>query len=134
METSSHAICTPWSVTCTNKEAKGYVTTYNELWVERDIQIVKRNVKYRTTAHSEKLYVHDYMRDDALTAMQHANFTNSCVPKAVSSCDELVPKYWADIRSGPLYDTGEAETGTQLIGKGKQLKKAAYDSALQHVS
>ena len=116
------------------KEAKGYVAKDNELWVERYIQIAKRNVKYRTTDHPEKLYVHDYIRDEVLTAMRHANFTDPCVQKAVKSFDELIPKYRADIRSGPLYDTGEAETGTQLIGKGKRLKTDAYDSALQHVS
>ena len=110
------------------EEVKGYVAKDNELWVECYIQIVKRKVKCRTTAHPEKLYVHDYMRDEAVTAMRHANFTNPCVQKAVNSCDELISKYRADIRSGPLYNTGEAETGTQLIGKGKQLKRDEYDS------
>lgn len=35
--------------------AKGCVATWGELWVERNIQLVKCNVKYRTTSCPEKL-------------------------------------------------------------------------------
>lgn len=38
------------------------------------------------------------------------------------------------MRVSPLYDTGEAGTGIQLIGMGNQLKRDAYVSTLQHVS
>ena len=53
---------------------------------------------------------------------------------AVESFDELVPKYRANIRSGPLYDTGDNTTGTQLIGMGKKLKHDAFETGMQHVS
>ena len=52
---------------------------------------------------------------------------------AVKSFDELVPKYRADIRAGPLYDTGDGLTGTQLIGKGQKLTQTALDDAMQHL-
>ena len=116
--------------------AKGCVAACGELWVERNIQFVKSNIKYRTTSCPEKLYVHDLMImvDEALTAMRHDDFLNASVRTAVKSFVELVPKYRANIRSGPLYDTGDDITGTQLIGKGKKLKHDAFSNAMQHVS
>jgi len=114
--------------------AKGCVATCGELWVERNIQFVKSNVKYRTTSCPEKLYVHDLMVDEALTAMQHDDSLNASVRTAVKSVDELVPRYRANIRSGPSYDTGDDIRGTQLIGKGKKLKQDAFRNAMQHVS
>ena len=58
-----------------NQEAaKGCFATCGELWVERDIQLVKSSVKYRTTSCPEKLYVHDLMVDEALTATRHDDF------------------------------------------------------------
>jgi len=114
--------------------AKGCVATCGELWVERNIQFVKSNVKYRTTSCPEKLYVHDLMVDEALTAMQHDDSLNASVRTAVKTFDELVPKYRANIRSGPSYDTGDDIRGTQLIGKGKKLKQDAFRNAMQHVS
>lgn len=117
------------------EEAKGCVAKDGELWVERGVQRIKRNVKYRSTSCPEKLYVHDLMRDDALSAMRHSNCTEPCIQRAVKSFDELVPKYRADIRGGPLYDeTGDEDTGTQLLGKGKQLKGVVLTEAIQHVS
>jgi len=112
--------------------AKGCVATCGELWVERNIQFVKSNVKYRTTSCPEKLYVHDRMVDEALTAMQHDDSLNASVRTAVKSVDELVPRYRANIRSGPSYDTGDDIRGTQLIGKGKKLKQDAFRNAMQH--
>ncbi len=102
--------------------------------MERNIQFVKSNVKYRTTSCPEKLYVHDLMVDEALTAMQHDDSLNASVRTAVKSVDELVPRYRANIRSGPSYDTGDDIRGTQLIGKGKKLKQDAFRNAMQHVS
>lgn len=117
------------------EEATGCVAQHSEVWVERGIQRITRDVKYRTTSCPEKLFVHGLLRDNALTAMRHSNFTETCMEKIVKSFDELVPKYRADIRSGPLYDeSGDADTGTQLIGKGRKLKGAALTDALQHLS
>ena len=116
------------------EEARGCVATCGELWVERGIQHVKSNVKYRTTSCPEKLYVHDLMVDEALAAMRHDDATSTCVRTAVKSFDELVPKYRANIRSGALYDMGDDITGTQLIAKGKKLKGSALTDAVQHVS
>lgn len=50
------------------------------------------------------------------------------------SFDELIPKYRADVRGGPLYDKGDDDMGTQLIGKGRKLKDVAFTDARQPVS
>ena len=118
------------------EEARGCTATCGELWVERDIQFVKSNVKYRTTSCPEKLFVHDHLVDEALAAMRHDDTVNACVHTAVKLIDELIPKYRADVRAGPLYDKGDRDddTGTQLIGKGKKLKGDAFTDAKQPVS
>ncbi|DBA84634.1 TPA: hypothetical protein ACH3X1_005997 [Trebouxia sp. C0004] len=116
------------------EEAKGCVARCGELWVERGIQDVKSNVKYRTTSCPEKLYVHDLMRDEALLEMQHDDCIHACVRTAVKTFDELVPEYRANIRAGPLYDLGDTGNGTQLIGKGNTLKGDAHSEALQFVA
>ncbi|DBA87963.1 TPA: hypothetical protein ACH3X1_004948 [Trebouxia sp. C0004] len=116
------------------EEARGCIATCGKLGAERGIQHVKSNVKYRTTSCPEKLYVHDLLVDEALSTLQHDDATSACVRTAVKSFDELVPKYRANIRTGPLYDTRDDVTGTQLIGKGSKLKHGALTDAVQHVT
>ena len=116
------------------EQARGCVATCGQLWVERAIQRVKSNVKFRTTSCPEKLFVHDHLVDEALAAMRHDDVINACVHTAVQSFDELIPRYRADIRGGPLYNKGDDDTGTQLISKGKKLKQSALSDARQHVS
>ena len=58
------------------------------------------------------------MADDAVGA---------CVRTAVKSFDELIPKYRADIRAVPFYDSGDDNTGTQLIGKGRKTEAFCID-------
>ena len=113
------------------EDARGCVAACNELWVERGIQHVKSNVKYRTTSCPAKLYVHDLMVDEALTAMRHDDAVPACVRTAVKSFDELIPKYKADCGARPLEMTILAP---QLIGNGKKLKHSALTDARQHVS
>ena len=105
------------------------------MWVKCGIKFAKSNVKYRTTPCLEKLYVHDVLRDKALLAMRHDDYTLASVHTAVKMYDQAAPKYRANVRAGQFYDTGDDLTGTQLIGLGKRLKgdamyKAKY-SAMQ---
>lgn len=116
------------------EEAKGCVARRSEMWVERGIQFVKSNVKYRTTACPEKLYVHDVMRDEALLAMRHDDYTTASVSTAVKMLDEVVPQYRVNVRAGHFYDTGDDLTGTQLIGLGKRLRGGAMHQGLQYVN
>ncbi|KAL0024476.1 hypothetical protein WJX77_008155 [Trebouxia sp. C0004] len=53
---------------------------------------------------------------------------------AVKPFDEWVPEYRANIRAGPMYDEGDAETGTQLIGKGRALHGEGLHDAMLQVS
>ena len=80
--------------------ARGGVATCGEPWGERDVQQVKGNVKYGTTACPEKLVVPDIMVDAALAAMRRDDAINACVHMAVKTFDELVPEYRANIRQG----------------------------------
>jgi hypothetical protein len=79
------------------EEARGYTAKDGELWVERGIQRVKSNVKYRTTEHPEKLFAHDLMVDMALAHMRHED-ANSGVSDGVMTFDQLIPEYRANMR------------------------------------
>lgn len=52
---------------------------------------------------------------------------------ACKTFDELVPRYHADIRAGPLYDTGDDSTHTQLLRKGRVMAGAARAAAKQQL-
>lgn len=84
------------------EEARGYVSKDGELWVERGIQRVKRNVKYRTTEHPEKLFAHDLMADMALARMRHsdeaAGTTPPPPPKLVSRLRSLASTTLSSMR------------------------------------
>jgi hypothetical protein len=110
------------------EEARGYTAKDGELWVERGIQRVKSNVKYRTTEHPEKLFAHDLMVDMALAHMRH-EYANSGVSDGVMTFDQLIPEYRANMRTGRYYDEGDPVTSTQLLGKGK----SAQDSQRQDI-
>ena len=84
------------------EEATGCIARRSEMWVQRGIQFVKSNVKHRTTACPEKLYVHDVMRDEVLLATRHDDYTNASVCTAVKMFDEVVPKYTAKCLSWSL--------------------------------
>lgn len=113
--------------------ARGCTGKDGELWVERAIQRCKSNVKYRTTAHPEKLLMHDVMVDTALLGMRQADRLTEQPDHAVKSFDEFVPAYRLNMRSGPLYDLGDEDSGTQLLGKGKLLGGEVLQSAMQHL-
>ena len=116
------------------EDAKGCVSSCGEVWVERGIRAVKSNVKYRTADCPEKLYAHDLMRDEAMLAMRLDSRLHASIRTAVQSFDEWVPEYQANIRAGPLYDTGDDLVGTQLIGKGKKLRGADKSTSMLQVS
>ncbi len=80
---------------------------------------MKSNVKYCSTGCPEKLFAHDYMVEEACLQLRRADALQSNPSLAVKPFDERMPEYRANIRAGPLYDEGNAETGTQLIGKGR---------------
>ena len=109
--------------------ARGCTGKDGELWVERAIQRSKSNVKYRMTAAPEKLLMHDVMVDAALLDQKQSDRLCAQPVQAVRSFDEWVPEYRVNMRTGPLYDPGDAETGTQLLGKGKPLGGQALQAA-----
>jgi len=74
------------------EEARGYVSKDGELWVERGIQRVKRNVKYRTTEHPEKLFAHDLMADMALARMRHSDEAAGTTPPPPPQAREQAKK------------------------------------------
>ena len=50
------------------EEQRGAVAKDLELFIERDVQRVKENLKYRISARPEALFVHDKLADEALAA------------------------------------------------------------------
>ena len=113
--------------------ARGCIGREGELWVERGIQRSKSNSKYRTTAEPEKLLLHDTQVASALLHMRQHDRVAAEPGLAVKTFDELVPKYRHNMRSGPMYDTGDAETATQLLGKGKRMAGEIRNTAVQQL-
>ena len=112
--------------------ARGHVGKDIELWIERGVQRLKRNVKYRSTEYPEKIFVLAMLTDDALAAMRAANQVSGG-PK-LQRFDEWVPQYRATPLSGPSVDDGDASTGSLLLGKGKlvaQHERAAIVSIVE---
>ena len=112
--------------------ARGHVGKDIELWIERGVQRLKRNVKYRSTQYPEKIFVLSMLMDDALAAMRAANQISG--RPQLKSFDELVPKYRANPLTGPGVDAGDAATGSLLLGKGKlgaQHERAAIVSIVE---
>lgn len=62
-------------------------------------------------------------KPNAIVMMYNRVDLNECVQTVAT----------AIVRAGPLYDTGDDTSGTQLIGKGKKLKASAFSDALQNV-
>ena len=46
--------------------ARGHVGKDVELWIERGVQHLKRNVKYRSNQYPEKIFVQSMLTHDAL--------------------------------------------------------------------
>ncbi|GMH34979.1 hypothetical protein BSKO_02840 [Bryopsis sp. KO-2023] len=69
-----------------------------EYWVERMVQLVKKSVKYRTTAHPELIFVNTHLVRCAMTRarIHHPDCT---------SFDELLPNFCFKNLSGPGVDT-----------------------------
>ncbi|DBA77848.1 TPA: hypothetical protein ACH3X1_009202 [Trebouxia sp. C0004] len=82
----------------------------------------------------EKLFVHDYVVEEACLQQLNADALHGNPSLAVKPFDEWVPEYRANIRAGPMYDEGDAETGTQLIGKGRALHGEGLHDAMLQVS
>ena len=68
-----------------------------------------------------------------MLAMRLDSMLHASIRTTVQSFDEWVPDYKAN-RAGPLYDTGGEQVGTQLIGKGKQLRGADKSISMLQVS
>ena len=99
------------------ERARGHVSFSYEFWVERGIQLVKSDVKFRTTQCPELLFVSSYLGGLTLAQLKHVQ------PRTFLSFDELVPSYrmanrTLDARSGTVYVDEEDDEGTQLLGGG----------------
>ena len=114
--------------------ARGCTGKDGELWVERGMQRCKSNVKYRVTSIPEKLMMHDEMVDAALLRTRQLDRLATDPQLAVLTFDELIPEYRHNIRAGPLYDTGDCGTHTQLLGKGKPMAGAVRVTAEQQLA
>ena len=111
--------------------ARGHVGKDIELWIERGVQRLKRNVKYRSTQYPENIFVLSMLTDDALAAMRAANHISGGPP--LQRFDELVPAYRATPLSGPSVDDRDATTGTLLLGKGKLVAQREWAAIVSRV-
>ena len=111
--------------------ARGHVGKDIELWIERGVQRLKRNVKYRSTQYPEKIFVLSMLTDDALAA-KGAPSQISEGPQ-LQRFDNLVPQYRATPLSGPGVDDGDAATGSLLLGKGKPVAAHAWAATVSRI-
>ena len=86
------------------------------------------------TGCPEKLFVHEYMVEEAYLQLPNADALHDNSSLAVKPFDEWVPEHRANTRADPLHDKGDAETGTQLIGKGRALHGKGVQDAMLQVS
>lgn len=66
------------------EEQRGAVAKDLELFIERDVQRVKENLKYRMSARPEALFVHDKLADEALAALKS---------QGIRQFDKICPNY-----------------------------------------
>lgn len=85
-----------------------------EFWVERGIQALKSDVKFRTTGCPELVFMGRHLSLSALTDMRHTD------PSTFKSFDEWVPEYRAANRTltGDVLTDVEDADGCQLLGNG----------------
>ena len=66
------------------KEQRGAVAKDLELFIERDVQLVKENLKYRIAARPEALFIHDKLADEAIAAHKS---------RGIRQFDAICPNY-----------------------------------------
>lgn len=96
-----------------SERALGHLSFYSELWVERAIQDMKSNVKFRTTGCPEMLYMSELLSRERLGSVRAAD------PKSYPTFDEWVPEYRSAERTMRNEDDGANAEGTQLLGGGR---------------
>ena len=77
--------------------ARGCTGRDGELWVERGMGACKCGIKYRTSAHPEKLLMHELMTSQALLDVSQSDRIATSPSLRVKSFDEWVPEYKANI-------------------------------------
>lgn len=85
-----------------------------EFWSERNMQKVKRDVKYRTSGCPELTLVNGYLFELAILTM-------AAKDRRMKKFDDLCPEYRANPITGERVDE-PAEDGTQCLGSGQKAK------------
>ena len=88
-----------------------------ELWVEGQVQRLKRGVKYMTTQWPEKLFVLSLLLDDALARAKVRSLTGG----PLHDFNALLLAYRAKPLTRPGYDEGDPDSGSQLLGKAQKV-------------
>ncbi|BDA42812.1 hypothetical protein COCOBI_03-7050 [Coccomyxa sp. Obi] len=99
------------------QEAAQGCTAHNlEFWLERLMQLVKENLKYRICMCPERLFISDHCLDLALD--------NCSRQPGIRSFDEWCPSYRSLPLRGNKEDMDEGdEEGRQMIGVGKAIRR-----------
>jgi hypothetical protein len=109
--------------------ARGHVSHDLEFWVERMVQYMKSNVKFRTTGCPELLFVSDLLIDDCLASRSRE--------EGMHTFDQWVPAYRTQDKRRPRGgDDGHAVPGEdrmQLFGVGTQLDGDALSDAFGYL-
>ena len=99
----------------------GAAANYMEFWVERMVQLMKRSVKYRSTAYPELIFVNAWMLTQALKRMRSQH------PDECKTFAEWVPLYFDRPLSAATYDNiVRPLDGAQLLGCGKPPTEDVY--------
>ena len=127
-----------WTVCHLPQQARqqGAVGNDLEFFIERGVQHMKEEMRNRITQKPETLYANSLLLDSAMAALwqdQHGQLL---------TFDDLCPDYRARPLTGTAYDSGDPDTGTQMLHKGRAPRQAeqadfgrqlaAYGRTMQH--
>ena len=98
-----------------------------ELFLERGIQRMKEELRYRLTQKPETLYAGSVLLDHCLARLQRSN------PGQLKDFYGTCPWYRDKPLSGAAYDQPDADSGTQLQHRGRPLRRGERDKMVQIV-
>ena len=105
--------------------SSGAAANNMEFWVERMVQLMKRNVKYRSTAYPELLFVNGWMLTQAVKRMRSEH------PEHCKTFEQWVPLYSDRPLDAEEYDNIlRPLNGAQLLGLGKVPSELVYKSCM----
>lgn len=105
--------------------ARGHVFSTMEFWVERMVQYMKSNVKFRTTAKPELLFVSDLLIDDRLAELRSTLVSIDGMFSSDGARGRNALQHDGNVRM----DRADPVSKSQLLGYGRKCTVSENDDA-----